>query len=232
MVVATLSRPPVPITVKPVSIISLFLGDRGSGKTLSCTAWAYHFWRKGFKILSNYKLFFAEHLSRLLNYQMDVEDLESMGLTPPKMWDINFFMEHMQDEEMMNTTLLLDEAYLFMDKRNTATHMNKIFSWFVAQTRKKNVNVLVCVQNQNLIDFRLDQAATHYIKCSPLGKTGKFVNLVKNRKNGDRFTQIVNGPDYFDMYETDEMIGSPQAQFFNKHLMIPEGGTTHVRTIS
>jgi hypothetical protein len=221
--------------MKSVSIISLFLGDRGAGKTLSCTAWAYHFWRQGFKILSNYKLFFVEHLSRLLNYQLDVEDLTKMGLYATKTWNIDFFLEHMQDEEMMNTTLLLDEAYLYMDKRNTGTHINKLFSWFVAQTRKKNVNVLVCVQKENLIDFRLEQAATHYIKCNPLGKTGQFINLVKNRKNGERFTQIINGVDYFDMYETDELVASPQGQIFNKHsnqMYLPSGGATSVRELS
>ena len=93
-----------------------------------------------------------------------------------------------------------------------------MFSWFVAQTRKKNVNLLICVQKENLIEFRLEQAATHFIKCSPLGKTGRFINLVKNRKNGERFTQIVNGPDYFDMYETDEMIQPPQSPIRSKYI--------------
>jgi hypothetical protein len=207
-----------PSVLKNVSIISLFLGDRGSGKSLSCTAWAYHFWRQGFKILTNYNLFFVEHLSRLLDYRLDVEDIKKMGLYAPKKCDIDFFLDHMQDEEMLNTTLLLDEAYLYMDKRNSSTKMNKMFSWFIAQTRKKNVNLLICVQKENLIEFRLEQAATHFIKCSPLGKTGRFINLVKNRKNGERFTQIVNGLDYFDMYETDEMIQTPQTPIRSKYI--------------
>jgi len=222
---------------KSVSIISLFLGDRGSGKTLSCTAWAYHFWRQGFNILSNYELFYVEHLSKLLNYQLDVDDIKKMGLTTPKVWDIDFFMNHMQDEEMSDTTFILDEAYFFMDKRNTASKLNKLFSWFIAQTRKKNVNVLVCTQKENQIDFRLDQAATHFIKCAPIGKTGMFRNIVTNRKLGarDSFVQIINGADYYDMYDTSALIASPQNAFASRYMdskNLLTGGATNVRTIS
>jgi len=48
--------------------------------------------------------------------------------------------------------LIFDEAYLYMDSRNTATRMNKLFSWFLAQTRKRGVDLAICIgENTSII---------------------------------------------------------------------------------
>ena len=42
-----------------------------------------------------------------------------------------------------NCAFILDEAYLFMSSRNSASKMNRIFNTFVVQTRKRGVNCLL-----------------------------------------------------------------------------------------
>ncbi len=96
---------------------------------------------------------------------------------PYTKFDAAYFVAHVTDHEMDDCILLLDEAYLLMDSRSGQSKMNKLGSYFVAQTRKRNVDMYVCVQHIDLVDKRLRRAidergTCRYNKESPCSKCG------------------------------------------------------------
>ena len=115
--------------------IFTFEGVMGSGKTLSATALAYLEYTRGRDIISNVHVNF-----------------------PYQQLDTQFFVEHMLDTELSDCVMILDEAYIYLDARTSASKLNKLFTYFIAQTRKRNVDLYVCIHHIDTVDKRLRRA--------------------------------------------------------------------------
>jgi len=111
-------------------------GVMGSGKSLTATALAYEEYRvHGKKVLSNNHMNF-----------------------PHQFFDLQYFLDHLQDEEMEDCVLILDEAYLYLDSRTSASKLNKLFTYFTVQTRKRGVDMYICTHHIDIVDKRLRRA--------------------------------------------------------------------------
>lgn len=109
---------------------------QGSGKTTGAVALAYEEHREsGVKVISN------DHLN--FDYQH---------------FDIAWFLEHLVDHELEDCILFLDEMYQIADSRSSSTKLNKLFTYFTVQARKRGVDFYVCTHNLDHIDLRLRRA--------------------------------------------------------------------------
>lgn len=192
----------------------LFEGSQGTGKSLCAVAMAYEQYESGRKVISNNHLNF-----------------------PYTHFDIAYFVEQMSNQEdqgLENCILLLDEAYQYMDSRLSQTKINKLFTYFIVQTRKRDVDLYVCTHHIDHLDVRLRRAidcrgvASYYEenpckKCKGVGQKngdvcphclGKGVfglglmrfRWVRRRGRARRFNVEVPGPLYWDLYSTKERI--------------------------
>jgi len=111
-------------------------GVQGCGKTTAAIALAYDEHKRiGRKVISNQPLQF-EH----------------------QKFSIEWFLEHISDNELEDCILVLDEMYQIADSRSSGTKLNKLFSYFVVQTRKRGVDMYVCTHHLDHIDLRLRRA--------------------------------------------------------------------------
>lgn len=130
-------------------MIGIFLGEQNSGKTLSLTYFAYKYFKNGYTIYSNYKLnFFHKNLTK----------------------------EVLQDytenrKQFKKAIFLLDEIYLFLDSRNFGKKTNKIFTYFLLQTSKRNVHLLGTAQYINTVEKRFRENLNFMVFCSRVLKT-------------------------------------------------------------
>ena len=115
--------------------IFTFEGVMGSGKTLSACALAYLEHTRGREIISNVHVNF-----------------------PFRQLDTQFFVDHMMDTELTDCVMILDEAYIYLDARTSASKLNKLFTYFIAQTRKRGVDLYVCIHHIDTLDKRLRRA--------------------------------------------------------------------------
>ena len=128
-------------------------GVQGSGKSLSAVAMCHRDKRAGRHVFSN------NHLS------------ESFG--DYEFFNTRYFLEKMNAEHggdddydedrdggisLENATLLMDEAYIYLDSRGSAGKLNKLFTYFVGQTRKRGVDMYVCTHHIDVLDKRLRRA--------------------------------------------------------------------------
>lgn len=105
-----------------------FIGDLGSGKTLSLTYFAYRSYLKGRKIFSNYEsLVFADKIIR------SIDDLENMR----------------------SGFASLDELWLWIDSRLSMTLKNRVGSMILIKSRKRDLDVGFTTQHWMQIDNRI-----------------------------------------------------------------------------
>lgn len=110
-----------------------FIGSRGSGKTLSMTIEAYKKYKQGYKIYSNYHLNFP--------------------YTPYTVDDLLAFAE--SGMYFGNTTFLIDEIHIYFDARCSGKARNRIFSYFVNQSSKNDIDIYYTSQFSRQVEIRI-----------------------------------------------------------------------------
>lgn len=109
------------------------IGGIGSGKTLTATYLCYKGCLNGRKIYTN------------IGFRFKSEKLSK-----------SFFTNYSESGKQINDCIVfLDEAYIYLDSRMGMTEMNKTLSYFILQTRKKNVTLIITTQHIGQVDLRL-----------------------------------------------------------------------------
>ncbi|MEI6887614.1 MAG: zonular occludens toxin domain-containing protein [bacterium] len=137
-------------------MILAFIGTVGSGKTLSAVEQCYLYHRdKHYKIYSNIKLNFPY---TALNFKQ-----------------LKYMIEN--KEQLQDVVIFLDEVHIAIDSRSSMTKKNKILSYFILQTRKRNVRMLVTTQHLAQIDKRLRDTIDILVFCKNLTNKTSTVKL-------------------------------------------------------
>ena len=170
------------------------VGDIGSGKTLILTAFLYYdFLVDNKKIYANYGLKF-KHIT------LDFSIIE-------KLFDENLNKE---------IDFAIDEMHIFMDSRTSAKKKNRILSYWILQTRKRNIDLFYSTQFFGQVDKRLRDATSFKIECNNLGseKNPIFLFSLFKRINVDSLDDWIkikdftlkNCVNYYKLFDTFELI--------------------------
>jgi len=167
-----------------------YIGTRGRGKTLSCVREAYEHQLKGYTIYSNVKL----------NRKLFPNYVELDG---------KMLVDFVQEQEQFNKAFfILDEVHVYLDSRSGMSKRNVIISYFILQTRKRNVRLGYTTQFIDQVDKRLRQPTEVFVHCQNYNN-GKAVfqsNIVEHRETGRSWLDNFRANDYFDYYDTDYII--------------------------
>lgn len=174
-----------------MSNIILYLGARGSGKTLSMVKDAYIEYKRGRRVITNMEdVSFGEHLSN--------DEIKKLT----------------KESDLYDAVLLIDEAQIFFDSRRSMKKENLNFSYFVLQTRKRNIDIYFTTQFSNTIDRRIRDnidyvAYPHYISDYYVCEVEYIDNtsledpyLIEPKKSKVFF----NALQVFSLYDTNETI--------------------------
>ena len=165
-------------------MIIVLEGPMGSGKTLSATAFAIiDYYELGRKIVANY------HLQGLDFTYFSYEQ----------------FVEWMKCNETLNdTSVILDEGYLFADSRMSQSGLSKLFTYFMLQTRKRGVDLYITTQQFRNVDIRIRMNANVRGICRYNAKTQVSTIRLIDLRTGIRRPVRIYGPDFFCYYDTKE----------------------------
>jgi hypothetical protein len=109
-------------------------GGLGSGKTLLMTRYLVKDARNGHKIYTNYALKDVDH------EQVDLSKILDM---------------HKNSFDLHDCSIGIDEITVFADCRKSGSKLNRVISYFILQSRKRNVNIYFTTQNLGMVDLRL-----------------------------------------------------------------------------
>ncbi len=170
-----------------------FIGTVGSGKTLSMTIQAYNYHKAGFNIYSNYHLAFPH-----------------TKLTKKK------FDELIEDkEQLQDCVLLLDELHIWLDSRSSGKTKNKAITYFILQTRKRNVRLLFSTQHFHQVDKRLRDTTDVLVYCDNLSNKSSIVKAGRVILQQEYFYQyepkkrkktVFHANPYFGLFDTTEIV--------------------------
>lgn len=142
-------------------MIGIFLGSQNSGKTLVMTSFAYDYYKKGYKIYSNYNLNFPYEL-------ITSELLKEYTLS---------------NKQFNKVVFLIDEINIIFDSRNFGKKSQKIFTYFILQSSKRNVNILGTTQQFNTIEKRFRENVNFKCYCNRVIRLGnKYYFLQTNNR--------------------------------------------------
>lgn len=169
-----------------------FIGQMGGGKTVTAVKIAYFCQQKyGQTVYSN------------------------IGLNFPHIkFTRKVFQELMKDKtKLQNVIILLDEMHVYFDSRSSMSKQNKQFSYFVNQTRKRNVTILGTTQSWRLVDVRYRQRVHKLTYCRNVSAPdAKVVTILcetvdpnEDHPSAPIKTQYVANP-YFPLYDTNEIV--------------------------
>jgi len=168
-------------------------GGLGSGKTLLMTRYLYDDMQNGYEIRANYHLNFNHK-------QLDIKEM----LT--------------KNPDLNNIAIGIDEMTVFVDCRQSMSKMNRLISYFILQSRKRNVNLYYTTQDFSMVDVRLIRHTHIQISCfkvyyengEEIENVRKFIVLdVRNPKNVKINTFYLDISKYYGLYDTNEIILPP-----------------------
>lgn len=168
-----------------------FVGNIGSGKTLSMVKKAYEQFKRGKTIYSNFHLKFP-HIPLTLEILLDMKE---------------------NNTDLANSVVLIDEAHIYLDSRRSASKVNVILSYFVLQSRKMSCDIYYTTQFIGQVDKRLRDPSHAYILCKTREVNDELtitLNIINLRKvEGDEiiYQSFISNP-YFNMYDTNEVVVS------------------------
>ena len=186
--------------------LKVMQGNKGAGKTCLCTLFAAEGSKKNRTIYSNYWLAFP-HYPIDLQYLMDNPDI------------------------LRDAMLLIDEATLWTDCRDSGSEKNKVFSYLMLQGRHRKIDVIMTTQQVSMLDIRIRRNMDYLYECQAWKSdpyTGGLRKATIEEIDGrevDRifvratdFTQEVESAfmfdpaPYFPLYDSDEWIALPNFQ--------------------
>jgi len=74
------------------------------------------------------------------------------------------------ENQIHDATLALDAKYEWYDSRLSQTKLNRLLTYFVAQSRMRRINVYITAPHIGMVDVRLRRSADAVIRCLGRGK--------------------------------------------------------------
>ena len=171
----------------------------GGGKTLSACAFSVMDWLEADrKIIANFhiKLDAANRFEHI----KDVKEGDFEFLTHER---FVYMMEH--DEVLYDCTVILDEAYLMVDSRLSQQGYSRLMTYFMLQSRKRDVDLYVTTQQFENIDVRFRRNANVRALCRYNYEAQVCTVRLVDLNSGVRRRVRIYGPEYFPFYDTREI---------------------------
>lgn len=155
----------------------------GTGKTLFMTIRAKQHYDKGERIIANYGLRF-----------------------PHEKADSAILMELVKNETNLNRCVLaLTEMHVLLDSRTSLSKKNRVMSYLILQTRKRQVYLFYDSQDMGQVDIRLRNNTNYYVFCRKIADN-LFYYRVVSRRGRLIGKYLIDGRKYYHLYDTAETV--------------------------
>lgn len=158
-------------------------GGIGQGKTTAMTFFALQEYIELRKpIFSNY------HLNEIPHTYLTFEDLMRM-------------ME--QEYDFERAALFITEAHVWIDSRMSASRLSRLFTYFMLQTGKMDINLYYDTQDFRQVDIRLRKMTDIAVNVSRKGN--RHILKMKDMRNGRVQTAALDGSQVYHLFNTREV---------------------------
>jgi len=123
-----------------------------------------------------------------------------------------------QKKQFDNVSIGIDEITVFADCRRSQSKMNLLISYFILQTRKRNVQLYYTTQDIGMVDIRLFKHTDIIVICDFIYDENeqqvtdwrRYAVIDVRNKRQTKITRFnMNISKYYDLYDTKEVILPP-----------------------
>lgn len=170
-------------------------GNLGSGKTLLMVIFGY---------LTN------KHVYANFNISYPNKDVKE------------FTLQTIKSKSVSNALVLLDEIYTLVESRTPHSDLNRIMTYILFQSRKKDLDIMVTAQLLRTVDVRFREMIDYTIECERVEKYFKYT--IMNNKDGvfTFYLSFERAQEFFKMYNTNEIVTSKKIDNVVDNLMNDE----------
>lgn len=175
-------------------------GGLGSGKTAELTRYLIKDRAIGFSVLANYPLYDIPFIFFEFDDLLDFANNKIM---------------------LRNKTIGIDEITVYVDCRCSGTKRNRLFSYLVLQSRKRNTHIYYTTQDFALVDWRLIAHTQIKVICEKIfDDFGNEIDDIRqitiidirNPKNITTNTFLLDISKYYTYFDTDTLILPPDTK--------------------
>lgn len=161
-------------------MITGIVGPFGSGKTLLMANRLFRRYLQGMAIYTNFATNFPAKPLQAIDLVKMSQNLNDCGMG-------------------------IDEIHVLIDSRNSMTEANKLISYFILQTRKRNVYLFYTTQDEMQVEKRLRRNTDYWVYCTRVGKH-TFRYRVYNRTGKCIKNFTLDGRKSYNLYNTKETV--------------------------
>ncbi len=125
--------------------------------------------------------------------------------------DLATILEYINTGLIVDGWILIDEAYIGGDSRNSMNLLNQIITKFGMQIRKRRLDLIVCYPLDKMADLRFRLIRTERITCHYDEKTQEITAEIKRGKEKKK-TITFWAPLYWPYFNTEERFAIPEKQ--------------------
>ena len=171
------------------------IGKRGCGKTLTMAKTVDEMLKKGKTVYTNFNID-KKAINKRYHKQLFLLD--------------NDFFKNYKDFKLYNCALFIDEIYVYIDSRTSGSKRNRLWSYFINQTRKRDVDLYYTTQFFRQVELRLRENTEYFIYPQVIKQDKRILiaNKIYSYENTLKLIGVERfiGNDYFKIYDTDEII--------------------------
>lgn len=119
-----------------------------------------------------------------------------------------FTLQTIKTKDISNALLLIDEAYILIESRTSHSDINRLMTYILFQSRKKDVDIIISAQLISTLDIRYRSMIDYFILCEK--EQNRFKYEIYNINN-DKFTFYLSfekAQQFFKMYNTNQVISN------------------------
>lgn len=154
------------------------------------------------------------------NYHLNISNY-----TP---FDISTFI----NKKYNNCMILLDEGYIYLDSRMSMSEKNRLMSYVLFQSRKKNVDIYITLQIYGSIEKRFRELTDYIINCKTVIGGFKYTIFKPNVpfQTKSVFLPFYRAYPFMKLYDTNEIV--EEEEFSNGMFLTKDQQNQYVEKIS
>lgn len=148
-------------------------------------------------------------LATLLCFLLEKDVFANYTIKIPNIKFKKFGIGLIFDNLLSNITLILDEAYVYLESRFSMSKTNKLMSYLMFQSRKRNLDIILTAQLQSTIELRYREMIDITIECVKSIENQMFIyKWETDNRIGFFSIPFEKAIEIYNYYDTNEIVSS------------------------
>lgn len=128
--------------------------------------------------------------------------------------DLATIVEYLNTDLLKNGYIIIDEAYIGLDARQTASLLDQVLTYLTLQAGKRGIHLIIIFHHTRIAEWRVRWLASEIIECSYNEKKRQVTLHIKDRRQRPTREKVItyDAWPYWKYYDTEEVMPIPESK--------------------